>query len=270
MFHRSLLLTCAATVLFAADVPAASIQLTPSKDNTLIQRTDPNAQYSNGLGDIFCGRTNQDGQGEATISIRRGLMAFDIAGSIPAGAAITGATLTMVDVMGNNGDRTVELHRVLQDWGEGTSYQGGGQGAPATEGDATWLYTFYDYDDPASSPTWNSPGGDFVSAASTSQVVLGGVSGQTFVWSSAGNPEMVSDLQMWLDSPADNFGWLVFGDESQGQTAKRLTGRHSSTNAPLLEIEYELQSVPEPGSILMLAVGGVVLGVWRKAACRRS
>ena len=57
-------------------------------------------QLSNGLGDIYVGRTNQDGQGPATISIRRGLIAFDIADNIPAGATITGVTLTVDDVRG--------------------------------------------------------------------------------------------------------------------------------------------------------------------------
>ena len=70
---------------------AESTVLPPSKTNTLIQVTSASAQQlSNGLGDIYVGRTNQDGQEPATISIRRGLVAFDIADNIPAGATITG------------------------------------------------------------------------------------------------------------------------------------------------------------------------------------
>ena len=126
----------------ATGVSADTAVLTSSKDNTLIQQTTASGQLSNGQGDIFVGRTNQDGQGTATISIRRGLVAFDVAGNVPAGATITGVALTMRDVMGLNGDPTVELHRVQQDWGEGNSFQNGGMGAAAQEGDATWLYTF--------------------------------------------------------------------------------------------------------------------------------
>jgi len=64
---------------------AQTVELTPSKTNTLIQVTSSagSAQLSNGQGDIYVGRTNQDGQGPATISIRRGLMAFDIADNVP-------------------------------------------------------------------------------------------------------------------------------------------------------------------------------------------
>jgi len=47
---------------------AASIVLLPSKTNSLIQVASASAeQLSNGLGDIYVGRTNQDGQGPATI-----------------------------------------------------------------------------------------------------------------------------------------------------------------------------------------------------------
>jgi hypothetical protein len=134
----------------------AQVTLAPSKDNSLIQVTSTSAaQLSNGLGDIFVGRTNQDGQGPATISKRRGLMAFDVAGSaIPAGATITSVTLTMRDVMGLNGDRNVTLHRTSADWGEGTSFQSGGMGASATTGDTTWFYRFYDATTPAASTPW--------------------------------------------------------------------------------------------------------------------
>src|SRR5262245_11524642 len=93
----------------ATPLQAVTIQFNPSKDNTIIQTTSASAQLSNGTGDLFVGRTNQDGQGPATISIRRGLLEFNLAApgigglSIPAGATITGVTLTMRDVMGLNG-----------------------------------------------------------------------------------------------------------------------------------------------------------------------
>ena len=32
-------------------------------------------------------------------------------------------------------------------------------------------------------------------------------------------------MQQWLDSPATNFGWIIFGNESAGQTAKRFGGQ---------------------------------------------
>ena len=128
---------CLVFLLSASRLAAAqSVELTPSKTNTLIQVTSSagSAQLSNGQGDIYVGRTNQDGQGPATISIRRGLIAFDIADNVPAGATITGVTLTVEEIRGLNGNQFTSLNRMYRDWGQGTSYFNGGQGArPATE-----------------------------------------------------------------------------------------------------------------------------------------
>jgi hypothetical protein len=234
---------------------AAVVSIGPSKDNTLIQATNPNAQLSNGLGDIFTGRTNQDSQGIATVSIRRGLAQFDVAGSVPAGATITGVILTMRDVMGLNGDPSVELHRLLADWGEGTSFQAGGMGAAATQDDATWLYRFYNTANPAASPAWNNAGGDFSSTFSAAAIIsddLGG--GQSFSWTGAG---LVADVQFFLDNPNSNFGWLLLGDESRGQSAKRLNSGESTTLPnvpPVLQISYV---VPEPSSLVLVVAAAV-------------
>ncbi|MFZ5830784.1 MAG: DNRLRE domain-containing protein [Planctomycetota bacterium] len=235
--------------LMAAESYAAVIEIQPAKDNTLIQSTDPGAQRSNGQGDIFSGRT---GQNPPTISVRRGLIQFDIAGSLPAGVIITSVTLTIPGVQGRSGDPTTTLHRVLQDWGEGASEFIGGQGDGAEDNDATWLYRFYNKANPTESLAWSTPGGDFVSAASGSSVIsddLGG--GQLFSWSSAG---MVDDVRFWLANPSQNFGWLILGDESMGQTAKRFNSGESAV-PPVLAVEY----VPEPSTVVLaLAALGTI------------
>jgi hypothetical protein len=225
----------------------------PSLDNTIIQATDITKQLSNGQGDIFVGRTNQDGQGPATISIRRGLIQFDIASVIPAGATITAVSLTMRDVMGLNGDPVVELHTALNSWGEGTSFQNGGMGATATTGDATWIYRFFD----DASKKWANPGGDYSSTVSGSAVVsddLGG--GQLFTWT---GPQMVVDVQAWLSSPSTNFGWFLLGDESRGQSAKRFNSGESTIAPnvpPVLTVTYV---IPEPSTLVLSAFG--ILGL---------
>jgi len=254
-------------LMLASNVSADMITLLPSKDNTLIQTTNPAAQLSNGLGDIFVGRTNQDGQGPATISIRRGLLAFDIAGNIPSGATITSVSLILRDVMGLNGDHIVGLHRVLQDWGEGTSFQNGGMGATATNGDATWLYRFYNSANPGSSLAWTTAGGDFDPTASAGALIsddLGG--GQLFTWSSTGNPQFLTEVQNMLDDPSSNFGWLLLGDELAGQTAKRLNGGESlafPNQPPVLVIEFTVAAVPEPSTWLLLTSVAVAVGLVR-------
>lgn len=264
---RMLGLALTVSLLVGGTSSAGVVSLVPAKDTTIIQGTNPTGQLANGRGDLFSGRTNQDGQNPATISIRRSLIYFDIATAIPNWATVTGVQLRMRDVMGLNGDNLTTLHRVQQNWGEGNSFQSGGMGSAATLNDATWLYTFFKPDTPTSSPAWTNPGGDYDAVVSGSVVVsddLGG--GQFFTWLGAG---MITDVQNWLNNPAANFGWLIHGDESKGQTAKRLDGRTTvngmnvtlpNPNAPVLTVTF----VPEPetAALVTLMVGSV-LATWR-------
>lgn len=228
---------------------AQSITISPSATNTLFQVASSagSAQLSSGQGDIFVGRTKQDGvgPGPATISIRRGLLAFDVADNVPAGATITGVTLTVDDTMGMNGNQTITLSRMLRAWGQGTSNSTGGMGAAATNNDVTWYYTFYNAADPAASPTWAAPGGlagvDFsgvVSASATDAAT--GMTNQSLSFASTANPGLITDVQQWLDSPAANFGWIMIGNESAGQTAKRFGGQYATSpeSPPQLTICY--------------------------------
>jgi hypothetical protein len=201
----------------------------PSKDNTLYQYFPAEGDLSNGAGFHFF--AGENGMGE----LRRGVLAFDIAGSIPPGSTITGVSLSLnMSMTSSDTPRTVELHKLLADWGEGTSHAGGGEGggAPATPGDATWRHRFYDM------IFWTMQGGDFSATVSASQSV--GPIGQ-YTWSSA---QMVADVQSWLDNTATNFGWLVLGDESAGATAKRFDTRESAS-PPVLTIEYT-RTAPSP------------------------
>src|SRR6266481_8319022 len=73
----------------AGSANAAIINITPSKDNTLYEYDPADGDTSNALGlHFFAGKT-------AMGELRRGVLAFDIAGSIPAGSTITGVTLSM-------------------------------------------------------------------------------------------------------------------------------------------------------------------------------
>ena len=197
------------------------INITPSKDNTLYEYDPAEGDHSNGAGFHFF--AGENGMGE----LRRGVLAFDIAGSVPPGSTITAVSLSMNMSMTPAGALTVELHKLLADWGEGTSHapMGEGDGAPATPNDATWRHRFFD------TVFWTTQGGDFSATVSASQSV-GGI-GQ-YTWSSA---QMVADVQLWLDNPAGNFGWLVLGDETTIATAKRFDTRESAS-PPVLTIQY--------------------------------
>jgi hypothetical protein len=100
----------------ANSVSAAIINIIPSKDNTLYEYDPAEGDHSNGAGFHFF--AGENGMGE----LRRGVLAFDIAGTIPAGSTITAVSLTMNMSMTPAGALTVELHKLLADWGEGTSH----------------------------------------------------------------------------------------------------------------------------------------------------
>ena len=205
----------------ASSVNAATMSIMPSKDNTLYEFDPAEGDHSNGAGFHFF--AGENGMGE----LRRGVLAFDIAVRIPAGSTITAVSLSMNMSMTPTGAITVQLHKLLADWGEGTSHapSGEGDGAPATPNDATWRHRFFD------TIFWTMQGGDFSATVSASQSV-GGI-GQ-YTWSAA---QMVADVQSWLDNPPSNFGWLVLGDESTIATAKRFDTRESAS-PPMLTIQY--------------------------------
>jgi len=228
---HTLLLTAALSFIAAGLASAGIINIMPSKDNTLYEYDPDEGDFSNGAGfHFFAGKTVMS-------ELRRGVLAFDIAGSIPPGSIITSVSVTM-NMSKTLGDtaRTVELHRLLADWGEGTSHAPGeeGDGAPATPNDATWRHVFFD------TIFWAIQGGDFSATISASQSV--GPLGH-YTWNSA---QMVADVQSWVNNPASNFGWLVLGDESVAGSAKRFDTRESAS-PPLLTIEYRSgQSAPRP------------------------
>ncbi|HEY0547106.1 MAG TPA: DNRLRE domain-containing protein [Pyrinomonadaceae bacterium] len=229
----SLCFSVTATGLKVAPVKQQKV-VQASKDNTIIE--SPNGDLSSGKGaTIFVGRT-----GQAENSIRRGLIAFDISKAIPAGSKILSVKLTMTATKGaganrsgagggQSANRQVTLHRLTSDWGEGASSSEGGRGAPASAGDATWLHSFYP------DKLWSQPGGDFVSDESASQTAAA-----AGVYTFGSTPQMVSDVQGWLDAPKTNYGWLLRGDETEGATAIVFQSRESATQKarPQLTVTY--------------------------------
>ena len=254
----SLLYLCCGTLLLMASTAGAQcgpdqVPLLADRDNTLYE--DTLGELSNGAGQyIFTGAT-------LVMGVRRALLRFDVAGALPAGATVESAALWLQMTMTRAGPEDVSLHPVLSDWGEGTSMGFGeeGGGAPATPGDATWLHTFYDTD------FWTNPGGDFEAAASATTTVddFG-----PYSWGST--PDMVADVQSWLDDPAANHGWIVVGNEAVTLTAKRFGSRENldPASVPVLCVGFseppvvEIPTVGEFGLIL-LALGLAALALRR-------
>lgn len=204
---------------------AATVQISASKDNTLYQPASGGTTNSNGQGEhLFAGRTD-DG------SLRRSVIAFNLTSFIPPGSTVTGATLTLNMSRTRDRSEDVIIHRLLSNWGEGPSNatQEEGRGAQAAAGDATWYHRFY--------PTsfWAVAGGDYRATASATTTVSDREG--LFTWSSTG---LVADVQLWLNNPGTNFGWILRGGEGTTKTAKRFDSREVATAGlrPVLQVNF--------------------------------
>src|SRR5687768_549297 len=197
--------------LFTQCAVADEVVLQASKDNTIFEDTT----LSNGAGEyFFAGVVGSNGG----FKKRRALLAFDLS-AVPAGATIESVSLDL-HLAQNVSTAQISLHRLLGDWGEaGSNTFGGGGGAPAQIGDATWQYKFFD--GTAGTP-WTAAGGDFVQSESASETLS--ATGEIYTIDST--PQLVADVQGWLEQ-GNNFGWLIKGDESRTFTPQKLSSRQN-------------------------------------------
>jgi len=202
---------------------ADSIVLQPVADNTLIENAL--GSVSNGAGTAM-----QAGLNGMNL-IRRALVRFDVAGAIPAGSKIVSASVTLENAAGTAGTFTCSMHRMMASWGEGVSVgsNGQGMGAPSEPGDATWIHRFWP------DVLWATVGGEYLPIASASIEV--GANG-TYVW---GSDQLARDVQSFLDAPANNFGWMIKGDETVSRSVKRFATREETFAEirPRLMVEFD-------------------------------
>jgi hypothetical protein len=219
---------------------AAVITLHPVSDSTL-QEAFPNNNLGGGTSFQAGGRR----QGGRT----RGLLRFDISGNVPSGATITSVSLglTVVGVPSGGLNSIFDLNRTLASWGEGTgSDHGGSLGGP---GQVTWNNRL------GAGIPWTSPGGDFLGTVSASRAIAG-FGNYTF----SSTPSLIADVQGWLDTPANNFGWLLRSESELSPTSiRRFGSRENGASSPVLTVEY---AVPEPGTVSLAALG--LVAVWRR------
>jgi hypothetical protein len=211
---------------------ATQVALTPSQDNTLYESTT--TDESSGAGPALVAGATGIGR------LRRALLAFDT-GTLPAGVRVDSVQLVLHVTRAQDAvARNFVLHRALAQWGEGTSNAGGdsigpggGQGVPATVGDATWNYRIYD------TQRWAQVGGDF-DPAPLATALVGGIG--TYTWGST--PALVADVQRWVQG-GENFGWVLVGVESAFTTTRRFASRQSSIVAawPSLVVHYTPSAV---------------------------
>jgi len=202
----------------------SKVTLTSIKDTTLYE--DAAGALGNGAGQHMFAGTKGDGH------LMRALVAFDVAGKVPAGTRLIAVRLRLnMSAANSYSAQTMGLHRVLADWGEGSTVASGrgGGGGPASIGGATWLHTFF------ADKFWSRPGGDFEAASSVSTVVA--VLG-AYEWGST--DQMVADVKMWLDTPSSNHGWLLMGNDN-ATMVKRFDTRENAraANRPTLILTFD-------------------------------
>ncbi len=201
--------------LVAAPTNPAPITLTAVKDNAMFTETGGGGvELSNGTGDLFTGTSTVG-------DVRRSLLSFDFS-AVPTGTRIGSAILQLRLTNAetpSGGLRNTFVNRVLQPWGEAGSFSSTG-GAAALTGDATWVSRFYSLSSPQ---LWDNEGGDFSTALSSSL----GIRSELGFYAFQG-PQMVSDVQTWLSSPADNHGWLLRSEEGLISSTKRFSSRENA------------------------------------------
>jgi hypothetical protein len=249
-------------LVLSASIPAMAAQLTlPAvRDNTLFQDSGDN---SNGAGtQLFVGTI-------ASGSPRRGLVRFDLS-SLPAGAVVTSATLriNVNRLPPRYQPQSISLHRVTASWGEGTSATDGGIGTAATPQDATWLHRFYGGGG-VTRLSWTNPGGDYVSAPSAVSPPVVQIFGQEF----PSTPQVLADIDAWLQNPASNHGWILIGTETGESSVNRIDSRESADPSarPRLIVSFEVVTenvdAPLPIWVWALLAGGLS---WQLGRSRSS
>jgi hypothetical protein len=193
---------------FAPWARAETVTLSAVQDATLDQSIGRDDSAAVGPM-MFVGAVERAPGGAGLLAVRRAAIAFDVAGSLPAGARIDEVELSLycAEVAEETGFE-VTLHRLDADWSEGARNRDNGQTMPSHP---------------------------FVPAASATTTV--GTTG-SYTWGSS--PEMVADVQAWIDSAAPDHGWLLRSVETDVAATKGFATRENdlAERRPRLVVTY--------------------------------
>jgi len=152
--------------------------------------------------------------------INRALFRFDLS-VLPTNAIINDASLELTVTLHPVG-ATFVLHRMLSSW---------------SESEATWNNRFV-----TPSPTPWAAGGalagtDFISVASAAASQVGGVN----MFNASG---LTADVQMWVNNPGSNFGWILMAAGEPAGSGEQVGSREDPVNTPVLVVDYTVAAPP--------------------------
>jgi len=245
-------------VIGTGTADATTVKLSPTRDATIYEPFN-----SNGGGQYLFSGTS------LSMLKRRTLITFGVAQSIPEGSTITSVALTLFVSRAQLVASMVSLHPLFVNWGEGPSVAtfAEGNGTTTVTGDSSWEHRIFL---PFLPFSWTNPGADGDYAAASASLAVPaqlvneiGFPGFFQTWSSSA---MADDVQLWLDDPSANFGWIVIGSNTV-QSAKRFNSRENidTGSRPSLLVTYE---VPEPEASWAGFAALAALAVLRREQCR--
>lgn len=196
-----------------------TVSLTATEDTEIWNNnaTDANKNYGS------CDKIYLNGA--STAPKDRVLVRFNLS-SIPSNAIVSSATYRLVKLSGDNTSINTSVHRLTNNWTEGTA------SCTGTTGVASWNNRM------ASTP-WTTPGGDFFATPAASINVAGN---GTYNWT------ITSLVQDWVSGTHSNFGLITKYTTENINAEKEFASTENGTaaNRPSLSVTY---AVPTTTSV---------------------
>jgi len=279
---KMLLAVCVVSLLVAATAQAATVTVQQGVDqgdgNGVYAGTDDTSLWTDGAGNthrnygartyLFAGDPYANGPA-GTNRIGRPMMRFDLSGVISGATSVSSISLKLKEDGGvtTKGSGTINIYRIAAAnaaWVEGT-----GNSTPDLAGTADWSHLSHDDTDWAGSAGLSTAGTDYVAT------LLGSISfdatvGATYTVNLAASDAALrlSLIQEWSGTQANNAGLLFIADtDVAGGGGSNTEGLvvASAENATLsFRPELTVEYVPEPATMSLLGIGGLLALVRRK------
>lgn len=209
----------------------AAVVTIPVTEDTGLHQNFPN----NNLGRVVIlpiGTSSRELAG-GELAKARSLIRFDLAGKVPAGVTVTRARVMLTTVGGPGAPSSpFALSKMLVGWTEGAG--GGGDdidGRAALAGETTWNQRV------ALDAAWGTSGARGaadVAPAASATVDINSLGAFTF-----DSAQLAADVQSWVNNPASNFGWVIWGVNQTGRgIAWQIAAREWGETIPQLEVTY--------------------------------